>query len=80
MFKVNNKDTRTTPIVNFEQPNADWEYSGKPTKEKKQKSCIYLIYIKVSISKYLEYLLEVYQRNKVFLLTHFWPVFLFYTH
>ena len=24
MFKVNNKDSRTTPIVNFEQVNADW--------------------------------------------------------
>ena len=25
MFKVNNKDTRTTLSVNFEQVNAGWE-------------------------------------------------------
>ena len=24
MFKVNNKDTRTRPMANFEQVNADW--------------------------------------------------------
>ena len=26
MIKVNNKDTRTTSIVNFEQVNAGWEW------------------------------------------------------
>ena len=25
MLKVNNKDTRRTPIVNFEQANAGWD-------------------------------------------------------
>ena len=25
MFKVNNKDSRTTPIINFEQVTAGWE-------------------------------------------------------
>ena len=35
MFKVNNKDTKTTPpcssvsIVNFEQVNADWDIKHK---------------------------------------------------
>ena len=27
MFKVNNKDTRTTPTVNFEHVNAGWVYN-----------------------------------------------------